>query len=227
MTVRVTVLCEGQTEEQFTKRLLVPFLAERGVYLYARLVEGQGGDVRWPRLRRDILHSLKSDAGAHCTTFIDYDGRATRFPGEDLASRTPHVVDRKRHLEQGMTTEIASEVGERNARRFIPYIQMYEFEGLLFSAPERLASILQLDGHGDLAAELQAIRDLHGSPEEINDHRTTAPSKRIAALCPSYRKPMHGVLTAEYISLAVIRAQCSLFDAWVTRLEALGTQEAA
>lgn len=227
MTVRVTVLCEGQTEEQFTKKLLMPSLAERGVYLYPRLVEGQGGDVRWIRLRRDIMHSLKSDVGACCTTFIDYYGRATRFPGEELASQTPRVADRKRHIEEGMATEIAGEIGESKARRFIPYIQMYEFEGLLFSAPERLASILQLDGHDDLAAALQSIRDLHASPEEINDHPTTAPSKRIEALCPSYRKPMHGVLTAEYISLAAIRAQCGLFDAWVARLEALATPEAA
>jgi hypothetical protein len=227
MTIRVTLLCEGQTEEQFTKRMLVPSLAGRGVYVYPRLVEGQGGDVRWPRLRRDILHSLKSDAGAYCTTFIDYYGRATRFPGEDLAARTLLIADRKRHIEDGMAADIAVELGPHTARRFIPYIQMFEFEGLLFSEPEHLAAILLLDGHQDLGAALRTIRAAHGSPEEINEHPSTAPSKRIAALCPAYRKTLHGVLAAESMSLATIRAQCSLFDAWIARLEALGNMEAA
>lgn len=226
MSTRVTILCEGQTEEQFTKRVLVPFLAGRGIYLYPRLVEGQGGDVRWPRLRRDILHSLKSDAGAYCTTFIDYYGRASRFPGEDLARRTQRIAERKQHLEDGMAAEIAAEIGASNARRFIPYVQMYEFEGLLFSEPERLAAVLLLDGHEGLAEALREIRAAHGSPEDINDHPMTAPSKRIVALCPDYRKPLHGVLAAEHMSLATIRAQCGLFDAWISRLEALGGEAA-
>lgn len=53
---------------------------------------------------------------------------------------------------------------------------MYEFEGLLFSDPQRFASgIDQLQ----LATAFSAIRKEFDTPEEINDSPMTAPSKRI------------------------------------------------
>lgn len=194
--VRVHVLCEGQTEEQFTKRVLAPALRARDVYLFPRLVDRQGGDIRWPRVSRDIERCLKSDPGAYCTTFIDYYGRNSEFPGESLARATPHVAERKD-----------------------------EFEALLFSDPPRLAAVLELVTHAATAVLLGDIRGGFGSPEEINEHKATAPSKRIAGVCPAYRKTLHGILAAEEITLAGIRAQCSLFNTWVERLEALGAGE--
>jgi hypothetical protein len=67
--------------------------------------------------------------------------------------------------------------------------------------------------------ELQKIRAEFGSPEEINDDPNTAPSKRIANLFPSYRKPLHGVLAAKRITIDVIRGECPHFDEWLTTLE--------
>jgi len=79
---RVAVLCEGPTEETFTDRVLAPTLVAQGVYLYPRLFGRIGGDVRWPRIRRDILACLKSDREAVCTTLIDFFGRGPGFTGE-------------------------------------------------------------------------------------------------------------------------------------------------
>ena len=49
------------------------------------------------------------------------------------------------------------------------------------------------------------------------------PSKRIIALYPGYerQKPLIGVLAALEIGLPKIRAECPLFDAWLSKLENL------
>jgi len=103
-------------------------------------------------------------------------------------------------------------------RRFIPYVQIYEFEGLLFSDPQRFASGID---QPQLAAEFSAIPDDFSTPEEINDSPMTAPSKQIEKLFRRYEKPLHGSLAAMEIGLSTIRAECPIFDEWLRRLEGL------
>ncbi|MGQ0622286.1 MAG: DUF4276 family protein [Panacagrimonas sp.] len=103
-------------------------------------------------------------------------------------------------------------------RRFIPYVQMYEFEGLLFSGPQHLASAI---GQPGLGPDFQRIRDGFDTPESINDSPITAPSKRISSLYRGYEKPLHGSLAAMEIGLTAIRGQCARFDAWLRQIEAL------
>lgn len=222
---RVHVLCEGQTEETFTRRVLAPDLAPRGVYLYPQLFGGRGGDIRWPRIRKDILAILRSDRGARCTTFIDYYGRGRGFPGEEETRRANTTVARKQALEAAMMADIAQELGAHEAqRRFLPYVQMYEFEALLFVGARLLALVIEVNNDVEdsrVAQQLQAVRDAFASPEDINDSPTTAPSKRILAVCPSYRKVFDGTRVASQLTIAAIRRECALFDAWVGRLESL------
>jgi len=109
-------------------------------------------------------------------------------------------------------------VGEDAARQFLPYVQMYEFEGLLFSDVEKLASGL---GVTEVRDSFAAIRDGFSTPEEINDSPETAPSKRLLALMDRYEKPLYGSLAALEIGLDKIRNECGRFDGWVSRLEKL------
>jgi hypothetical protein len=75
------------------------------------------------------------------------------------------------------------------ARRFLPFVIMHEFEGLLFSDCGRFADAI---GQPDLAGSFQKIRDAFVTPEEINDSPLTAPSKRVETLLPGYAKPLMG-----------------------------------
>ncbi len=95
---------------------------------------------------------------------------------------------------------------------------MYEFEGLLFSDPAKLAAGLCA---ADLAGDFARIRRDFHTPEEINDSKVTAPSKRILNLIPEYEKPFYGSLAAIEVGLDVIRHECKRFDQWVRRLESL------
>jgi hypothetical protein len=103
-------------------------------------------------------------------------------------------------------------------RRFIPFIQMYEFEGLLFSDPEKMA--LGMDRE-DLIGSFQQIADNFESPEHINNSPQTAPSKRILNLIRGYEKPLMGALAALEVGLDSMRDNCELFDQWLSNIEAI------
>jgi len=103
-------------------------------------------------------------------------------------------------------------------RRFVPFVMMHEFEGLLFSDCSALSSVL---GRPELRKQFEEIRAKFATPEEINDSPQNAPSKRIIALVPDYQKPLLGVLAVLGIGLERIREECPHFDAWLSHLEAL------
>jgi hypothetical protein len=116
---------------------------------------------------------------------------------------------------RGSTGRLSTEIGD--ARRFVPFVVMHEFEGLLFSD---CAGLSRGIGRPHLAADLQKVRDQFLSPEDIDDSPLTAPSKRLLSPLPGYEKPLLGNLAALEIGLARIRQECRHFDEWVTRLEA-------
>ena len=212
------IVAEGQTEETFIDELLRPLLADHGVVLMGTIV--LGGNVRYGRLKSLVVKLLKEHPTAFCTTFIDYYGRGGAFPGEKNLGNFDPVVEKKTKLEAAFYAEVEQDLAPRfDATRFIPYIQMYEFEGLLFSDPEGLATGLYKP---ELASQLMAIRALFPTPEDINNDKMSAPSKRVLKLFPGYDKPVGGTLAALTIGLDRIRASCPLFDSWVARLTQLG-----
>lgn len=121
-----------------------------------------------------------------------------------------------------MRAELQERVGRRRwPERFIPYVQMHEFEALLFTAPEVLGSVSGGSGEGDAVRRLQQVANDFATPEEIDDGEATAPSKRILGVTPGYEKVAHGVIAASRIGLRAIRAACPNFDRWMRKLEAL------
>lgn len=172
-------------------------------------------------MKRDIARHLLQDVGAASATFVDFyalpatgDGA---WPGREQANQVAFAA-KSSSVETELLREIEGElgVGPLNGR-FIPFVVMHEFEGLLFSCPRRFSEGI---GRPELEASFRAIRDQFDSPEAINDSPQTAPSKRIEALVPGYQKPLYGTLAALEIGLEPMRAECPLFDAWLKRLEA-------
>jgi hypothetical protein len=116
-------------------------------------------------------------------------------------------------IEKAMRDDIASELGGGFKRdRFYPYLSMHEFEGLLFSNPKRLAEGI---GRPDLELELSTIRSEFLTPEDINDDRTNAPSKRLGALVPDYDKVIGGNVAAMTVGLPVMKRECEHFRRWL------------
>lgn len=218
--VEIVALVEGPTEQIFARDVLVPHLATLGVYLTPIIISkpGQkGGDVKFARVRNDILIHLKQRQDTYLTLFVDYYGIRADWPGlaEAKKQRTPR--GRAVALTEKTSETVLAEFGRQGAyRRFIPYVSMHEFEALLFSVPAVLAAQL-----GVTQAEIDKILIECGEPEAIDDSPEKAPSKRLARLAERFKKTATGIAIAKSIGLPTMRARCPLFNEWLTTLEGL------
>jgi hypothetical protein len=218
---RAVALVEGQTEQGFIRDVLAPWLAARGVYMTARLVGKpghKGGVGEYPRARRDMLLLLKQEAGTTITTMFDFYGMPDSWPGRSDANSAP-FAKKALTVETALKTNIMHQLGGSfDGSRFLPYVQMHEFESLLFAQPPKICDVLRCP---EKQAECVKIRSSFSSPEEINDGPQTAPSKRIRAISPAYRKRLHGLIAASRIGIEVMISECPHFAEWVHRLELL------
>ena len=222
--LRVHVICEGPTEEMFVNEVLAPSFMFRDIFLRPSVL-GQpgkkGGDVRYERLRADLRNRLRGDSTSLCTTLFDFYGLPTNFPGRNEAAKFQEPKDKAYSVCTALTTKVQHDIGENSARRFIPYVQMHEFEGLLFSDPANFAKGIEKPS---LEVKFARIKSEFLTPEHINDNPNKAPSKRIISLFPKkerYEKLTMGRLAATAIGLTKMRSECPLFDAWLAKLECL------
>jgi hypothetical protein len=157
--VRLYIVAEGQTEEAFVTNVLGPSLYPLGIYPSARLLGPpgrKGGNVSYARVQTDVLLLLKQDRGAYCTTFLDLYGHGRGFPGTPVPQNLSGV-QKAVHLEAALKADIVAQLPEQTAAsaRFIPYFQVHEFEGLLFSDTTAFANGIHESG---LARALQTVR---------------------------------------------------------------------
>jgi len=225
---RLLVHVEGETEETFVNEVLWPHLQRYGyTVVSARLLgntrqrDRRGGIRGWNSVRDDILAHLKEDTGCLVTTMVDYyalpQSGPRAWPGRAAAGGQPFAA-KAATVQSALLADIQSAMGDRfNPARFVPYVVMHEFEGLLFSDPDRFSMAI---GRPDLVSQFRAIRAAFSTPEEINDSPATAPSKRVEALVPGYQKPQLGVFAVQEIGLNTIRAECPHFRDWLEHLEA-------
>jgi hypothetical protein len=222
--VRVHVLVEGPTEKTFVQSVLQPHFTQYEIYLSPRQLgkpQHKRGICEYPLARQDILATLKQETHTFCTTMFDYYGMPPDWPKREEARHKP-FAEKFAMVEDAILSDIASQLGGRFDRsRLIPYVQMHEFEALLFSDPKTLAGGLELADD----VPLRRIRDQFKSPEEINDSQQTAPSKRIVELKPRYGKVTDGVRISQKIGLDAIQAQCPHFNEWIGKLETLASRK--
>lgn len=226
--MEVYLVVEGQTEQTFVREVLAPAMSYQGVYLYPALIGKpghKGGDIRFDRAAIDIGHFLQQRPSTYVSTMFDYFRIAADWPGRAeigrrIKSGAALTARQKAEiLETAMQQVIEESCPRSNARRrFVPYIEMHEFEALLFSDARILAEMTDID-----ISALNRILDEHGEPEEINDNPLQAPSKQIMALNNRYRKVAMGKAIAETIGIATLREKCSHFNEWLIKLEELAT----
>jgi hypothetical protein len=223
---RLLIHVEGPTEENFVNEVLRNHLFATGYHSVsarimgnARLRQHRGGICGWPSAKRDIVHHLMEDADCVVSTFVDYYGLpqtgAGGWPGRSTAGALTTTEAKARCVQDSLAADMSNRFDQR---RFVPFVVMHEFEGLLFSD---CAAFSRGIFRAELESWFQSIRDQFATPEEINDSPMTAPSKRIQEAVPGYQKPLLGVLAALEIGLVRIRAECPHFNSWMTRLESL------
>jgi hypothetical protein len=222
---RLHITAEGQTEESFVNDTLKPHLASYGVYADVRRVltgkkHGKlyrGGMTNYAKAKNDIVRWLKEERGngdVAFSTMFDLYALPEDFPGFAEAKRLNNPYQKVAAIEEAFARDI-------DDYRFIPYIQLHEFEALLFVNPQ-LFEIEYFDTP-EAIDELQKITEKFANPELIDQGPETAPSKRIIKVLPDYEnnKPAVGSMIAHEIGIDELRKACAHFNEWLAKLEQL------
>lgn len=99
----------------------------------------------------------------------------------------------------------------------IPYIQLHEFEALVFSSLNGFEEVFErseMDYKG-----LKEVISGYPNPEEIDNSPDTAPAARLKALIPGYNKVLNGVSIIKGTGIGTVLERCPHFRAWVEKLK--------
>jgi hypothetical protein len=175
--------------------------------------------ISYERAKTDLSiwikqHSTKTYETHYFTTMFDLYALPNDFPGFAVANRKTNCYDTVQLLEEEFSKEI-------NSVRFIPYIQLHEFEALVFCGVEHL-----LVDYPDMTREVESLKGVlpryDHNPEKINNSPVTAPSKRIIKAFESkhhYDKPKSGEFVTSKVGISGLKEKCLHFKEWIEKLE--------
>ena len=222
--IRLHVTSEGQTEQNFVRSILSMHLGGFGIIADARCVLTskdkrsnriyRGGMTTFTKAKRDIEDWIREDSNADCrfTTMFDLYALPSDFPGYQPSLSITDPYRRVQFLEDALRKDIGCD-------RFIPYIQLHEFEALILSDPAKL-EYKYLD-NGEAIRKLARSISGYDNPELIDSGYETAPSKRIIYYIPEYDKNNAGVSVVKAIGMHTLKVKCPHFGDWVAKLESL------
>lgn len=225
---RLYLTVEGQTEQAFAVKVLQPHLSKFGVWVFKPRLTGlharkkgrfpTGGLLNtFKHSLGDICRWLKEDQSseARFSIMVDLYSLPSDFPGFEESKNIANSHERTVYLERMLAEAV-------NDRRFIPYLQLHEFEAILLSDPTSFLN--WFENVEDEVAELAVECSSFGSPEDINCGQTSHPKARIKKYIPDYDENIDGPNLASDIGITVMRERCSHFRQWLETLEGLGEQ---
>lgn len=200
------VYCEGSTEREFVKRILGPYLRAQGIAVEStvcttKIDDGhvyKGGVRKYSKIKAE-LKAICRNPRVTVTTMIDLYGLPSDTPGYHQSADVDSV---ERAIAEDMDCD-----------NLIVNLMKHEFEALLFSD---MVAFKEL--YPKAYKNLEAVRNKYETPEEINTSPNAAPSKRIVAEVPSYRKVNDGMLLSERIGIEAMMRECPHFRNWVERI---------
>lgn len=212
---RLIIVCEGPTEQEFCRDVLFPYFFHKNIILeFPTIKQTNGGIIAWAVLKKQLIMHLKAEE-VFVSTLIDFYGikKSYCFPGWEELPKQGNRYSQLNFLEARMREDMP----ESLQVRFIPYVQLHEFESLLFSDIEVFRRNF-MSCEVDMSKIEKAIQQVL-SPEDINNGPHTAPSKRLEDAIAGYNKVVYGACLAEEIGLETIRAKCRRFNHWIEMLE--------
>ncbi len=203
------IICEGQTEQEFCNNLLKPYFGNKNKLIQTPLIKKSGGGiVPWWNLKNQIEKHLLQEKNAYVTTFIDYFGLGDSFPAWEESKRLNDKNKKVEMLEKAMKDDLPNNLQDR----FLPYIQLHEFESLLFYDMSIFEKwILEKD-----ILDKQNLTDTlksYSNSELIND--TNPPSYRLKQSIKGYDKVLCGSIFAMEIGLENIKIRNPRFASWI------------
>lgn len=215
---RLVILVEGDCEIILMKKLIIP-------YLYKEVEKSKGWAITTQKITTNrqlnkkggiigftyFVNEVKRVSSQGCTiitTFFDFFGLPADFP--------EYTTDSNKigEIEIGTGLKLQEEIPD--LPEFLPYIQLHEFEALLFSdikGFELLTDKQEME-------RLKSIIDSYDNPELIDGGRETAPSKRLKHIY-NYEKVKDSEIILELTGFETIYNKCPRFRAWIDCLKKL------
>jgi hypothetical protein len=226
---RLYLTVEGDTEATTAVDVLRPHLAAFNVFVLRPRLTGphgrrrgripRGGMFTFHHALSDMRRWMKEDRSvdARFSMMVDLYRLPADFPGYAESRGVADPLVRAARLEAALTAELGD-------RRFIPYLQVHEFEALILSRPESIQELY--DVPNTVVAELQRDCAAYPSPEHVDEGQESHPKARLQEVvrhCDQgrYSENVAGPLLVGAIGLAELREKCAHFGQWLTILESL------
>lgn len=225
----VHVLCEGQTEQGFIDDVLKPYLMLKGVTSVKSILvttnkkkNVRGGLVSYQHALGDLSIMIKSNIDGEYerhifTTMFDLYALPNDFLGYEESYSIVDKYSRVKSFERAFYNAVSCD-------RFVPYIQLHEYEALVFCGLDYLSQMYEgcESGIKRLKSDLLVVNN---NPELINDRPDTAPSKRIIKAIEGdgrthfiYDKPKAGKFVAQKVGIDELCKKCVHFNEWIVNL---------
>lgn len=215
---RLIIVVEGDTEKEFVDKVLGPYLYSKGLLSVScfKIKHTKGGLTKYQHLKTDLVNCIYEN-NVLVSTLIDFYALPKDFPKCEDAKTIFNKADRLTFLEKAIKEDLETEKGTVFPN-LLPYIQLHEFEALVFSSLDAIKSLYS--NEDAKFNELEQIIAAHPNPEDINDSPQTAPSKRLKndQLIRGYNKVNDGIMIIEEAGIDTVLNKCPRFNSWVQTL---------
>lgn len=222
---KIFVVTEGKSETNFVNQVLAPyFLSFDKVLIPTNVLtkkdDGKGkmykgGLSRFSQADKTIKPNIKNaerNSDTFVTTMFDYYGLPKDTPGITEANQKTDSYEKVECIEKAM------QIYENPSKPiYFPYIQLHEFEALIFSDIHKLE-----EEYFDY--NLKPLKDClqqNSNPELIDNGIETSPSKRILSCICTYDKATAGVAVLGKIGIENLCRKCHHFSTWIEKLKSL------
>ena len=207
---RLVFLVEGDTELLLINKHVIPFLYQKGFsnsmqaqkIVTNRKMNKKGGVINYEYLKND-MHRVLAQGNVIVTTFLDFFRLPNSFPGYTPESSKIEQVE----------SAVSNDMGKNP--NILPYIQLHEFEALLFSDIRGFEIVVDKEKE---IAQLAAIIQKYDNPEDINNRPQTAPSRRLIDIF-GYDKVSDGELIMDALGIEIMISKCPRFRSWIEKIE--------
>lgn len=215
---RLIIVVEGDTEKEFVDKVLSPYLYAKGLLSVNcfKIKHTKGGLTKYQHLKTDLINCVY-ESNVLVSTLIDFYALPKDFPKYEEARTIVNRANRLAFLEKAIVEDIEAEK-ENSFPNLLPYIQLHEFEALVFSSIDAIKSLYS--NEDAKFNELEQIIASYPNPEDINDSPQTAPSKRLKnnQLIRGYNKVNDGIMIIEEAGIETVLSKCQRFKTWVETL---------
>ena len=218
---RLVIIAEGETEESFVNNILCPYFCSKGLYNTIQCFKtkhSHGGISKYSYIKKDILNTIY-EKDVVVSMMIDFYRLPSDFPGFNDLKATQTHQEQANLLETRIKKDLEDSQNQL-FHNFIPYIQLHEFEALVFASISGIDSLFErseMDYNG-----LMNVIQQYPNPEDINNHPDTAPSVRLKKLISGYNKVLHGIDIINTVGMAELVVKCPRFKTWIeSMVEAL------